>query len=149
MTTKRFAGTVAATFIVSQILAVLVHGFILAADYAPFYGTLLRPMQQGGGGAWQMLLLPVSHLLFVWALVWVYTRIELEGSPMVRGAKIGVLGFMIGQAPHWLLWYAEQPWPDALVGKQLVLELISALIIGVTIALTAGVTATVRRPLAA
>ena len=149
MTTKRFAGTVAATFIVSQILAVLVHGFILAADYEPFRGTLLRSMQPDAGGTWQMLLLPVSHLLFVWALVWVYARIELDGSPLVRGAKIGVLGFVIGQAPHWLLWYAEQPWPDALIGKQLVLELISALILGVTIAVTAGATATVRRPVTA
>jgi hypothetical protein len=136
MTTKRFAGTIAAAFVVSQILAVLVHGFILKADYAPFYGTLLRPM--ANEGAWRMLLLPLAHLLFVSALVWVYSRVAFEGSHPKRGVKLGLFGWIIGQAPFWMLWYAEQPWPDSLVGKQLTLELASSLIIGLTIAAIAG-----------
>ena len=136
MTTKRFAGTAAVAFIVSEILAVAVHGFILAADYAPFYGTLLRPMSKEGG--WRMLLLPLAHLCFVSALVWVYARVALEGSTVVRGMKLGLLGWVIAQAPFWLLWYAEQPWPDSLVVKQLPLELASSLIIGITIAAVAG-----------
>jgi hypothetical protein len=41
---------------------------------------------------------------------------------------------MLGQAPLWLLWYAEQPWPDALVVKQLLLELIASLILGLVVA---------------
>jgi len=36
MTYKRIAATTLAAFLVSQILAVLVHGFILANDYAPY-----------------------------------------------------------------------------------------------------------------
>ena len=70
MTTARTIGVTAAAFVVSQILAVIVHGFLLASDYAPFYGTLLRSVD--GGGSWQMLLLPVSHLWFISALVLVY-----------------------------------------------------------------------------
>jgi len=136
MTTKRFAATVAVAFIVSQILAVAVHGFILAADYAPFYGNLLRPMSKEG--EWRMLLLPLAHLCFVSALVWVYGRVALAGSTVVRGMKLGLLGWIIGQAPFWMLWYAEQPWPGSVVVKQLPLELGSSLIIGITIAAVAG-----------
>jgi hypothetical protein len=44
----------------------------------------------------------------------------------------------MGQVPLWLLWYAEQPWPGSLVVKQLVLELLSSLIVGFTIAVVAG-----------
>ena len=134
MTTLRKVATTGAAFLVSQVLAVAVHGFILSKDYEPFYGTLLR---KSSGGSWQMLLLPVAHLFFVSALVWVYARVVLQGGTFIRGLKLGVLGWMLGQAPLWLLWYAEQPWPGELVAKQLALEFLSSLVIGVTIAGTA------------
>ena len=45
MSTKRFVGTVVIVFVVAQVFAIVIHGFILGPDYRPFYGTLLRPMQ--------------------------------------------------------------------------------------------------------
>jgi len=139
MTKGRSVGALVAAFVVSQILAVLVHGFVLNADYEPFRGSLLRAQ-----ASWQMLLLPVSHLLFIAALVWVFGRVDYRGGVLARGMKLGLLGWMAGQAPLWLLWYAEQPWPGSLVVKQLGLELVSSLIIGVTIAAVAGKAIVVR-----
>ena len=78
MTYRRAAATTFAAFLVSQIIAIVVHGFILAADYAPFYGNLLR--DQSGDPGWPALLLPVSHLCFVSGLVWIYGRLSLDGS---------------------------------------------------------------------
>ena len=52
-----------------------------------------------------------------------------------RGLKLGLIALLVGQAPLFLIWYAEQPWPDSLIAKQLGLELISSLAIGLTIAL--------------
>lgn len=127
---KRSLATGAVAFVVSQVLAISIHGFILRPDYLPFYGTLLRPMT---GEAWQALLLPVTHLLFITALVTINNRITLGGDPIVRGLKLGGLGWLIGAAPQWLLWYAEQPWPGTLVVKQLALELVAALILGVVV----------------
>lgn len=132
MTKGRMAGAIAAAFVVSQVLAVAVHGFLLDAEYAPFRGTLLR-----ADASWQMLLLPVSHLLYISALVWVFGRAEFRGSATSQGVKLGLLGWIVGQAPLWLLWYAEQPWPGSLVTKQLVLELASSMILGMTIAAVA------------
>src|SRR5262245_56769131 len=86
------------------------------------------------------MLLPLSHLAFVSALVWVVSRVDFDGSTSARGVKIGVLGWLIGQAPLWLLWYAEQPWPDTLVLKQLGYELASSIVIGLTIAAVSGST---------
>jgi hypothetical protein len=143
MTKGRVAATIAAAFVVSEILASLVHGFLLDADYAPYRGTLLRA--QAG---WPMLMLPVAHLLFISALVWIFSRVELRGGVLAQGMKIGVVGWFAGQAPLWLLWFAEQPWPATLVVKQLALELVSSVIIGVTIAAVGAqraATATVTR----
>jgi hypothetical protein len=132
MTTARAVATTLAAFLVAQILAIAIHGFILAGDYAPFYGTLLR--DQTGDPVWQALLLPVSHLCLISGLVWIYSRLLLAGSYAVRGLKLGVMAWLVGQAPLYLLWYAEQPWPDSLVVKQLGLGLLASLAIGLTIA---------------
>jgi len=142
MTRARAAATTIAAFLVAQIAAVLVHGFILGADYEPYEGTLLRA---AGDGAppWQMLFLPVVHLAVIVPLVWVYGRLRLEGSTAARGLKIGLFGWAMGQLPVWLLWYAQQPWPGDLVVKQLGLELVASLAIGVTIAAVARVPAPV------
>jgi hypothetical protein len=132
MTTARAVATAFAAFVLSQMTAVAIHGFILARDYAPLYGTLLRNFQ--GGPGWRALLLPVSHLGVISVLVWIYGRLPLEGSQALRGVKLGLIAWLVGQAPLWLTWYAEQPWPDSLVAKQLGLELIDSLAIGLTIA---------------
>jgi hypothetical protein len=136
MTFKRSLAAGAAAFVVAQVLAILIHGFILGADYKPFYGTLLRPMSPEGD--WRMLLLPLTHLCLISALVWIYPRLSITGTKLARGLKIGLLGYIAGQLPLYLLWYAEQPWPDTLVVKQLCLELIASLLVGVTIGLTSG-----------
>lgn len=133
MTVGRAVATTFAAFLVSQILAIAVHGFVLAGDYAPFYGNLLR--DQRGDPGWQALLLPVAHLCFISGLVWIYGRLSLGGTHSARGLKLGLVAWLVGQAPIYLLWYAEQPWPGDLVMKQLGLELVSSLAIGVTIAL--------------
>jgi hypothetical protein len=130
VTYKRMAAAIAAGFLVSEVLAIVVHGIVLAPDYARFYGTLLRSQQQG---SWQMIFLPVAHLSFVSVLAWLAGRLRLHGRLGTQGLKLGLLGWLIGQIPLWLLWYAEQPWPGDLVLKQHALELVSSLVIGLTI----------------
>jgi hypothetical protein len=132
MTTSRAAATVFVAFVASNVFAIAIHGFILGPDYEPYRGTLLRDFQNGPG--WQSLLLPVAHLCFVSGLVWIYGRLSLDGSQTTRGVKLGLLAWTVGQAPLFLLWYAEQPWPDSLIVKQLGLELLSSLAIGLVIA---------------
>ena len=136
MSYARAAATVFAAFLLSNVFAIAIHGFILAADYEPYRGTLLRDFQ--GGPGWQALLLPVAHLCFISGLVWIYGRLSLDGSFTTRGLKLGLIAWLVGQAPLWLLWYAEQPWPGSLVIKQLTLELVSALLIGIVVAGVAG-----------
>ena len=131
MTGKRMAAAIAAAFLVDQVLQGLLHGFVLAKDYAPYYGTLLRGMD---GTVWQMILLPVAHLSFTIGFVWVYSRLNLQGGVFSQGIKLGFLAWVMGQVPVWLLWYAEQPWPGTLVPKQLGLELVASLVFGLVIA---------------
>ena len=89
MTNARAAATVFAAFLLSNVFAIAIHGFILAADYEPYRGTLLRDFANGPG--WQSLLLPVAHLCFISGLVWIYGRLSLDGSLTARGLKLGLI----------------------------------------------------------
>jgi hypothetical protein len=134
MSRARTVSTTLVAFLVWQVMGILVHGFILAGDYQPYEGTLLRAIADGQPPPWQMLFLPVAHLAFTSALVWVYARLRLDGSAIARGLALGVVGWMIGQVPLWLIWYAQQPWPGVLVMKQLGLELLASIVVGLAIA---------------
>jgi hypothetical protein len=135
MTRSRAIATGLAAFFVSQILTVIIHGFILGSDYEPFRGTLLRAADVDP--PWQMLFLPIVHLAVVVTLVWLYARLRLNGSKWSRGLTLGLVAWTMSQVPVWLIWYAQQPWPGVLVLKQLSLELVSSMVIGLTIALVA------------
>ena len=128
MTTKRRIAAIAAVFLVSQIFAILIHGFILAADYAPFYGKLLRIPDPNAG--WPILMLPASHLAMSVAFVTIFALTLRPGSAIPQGIRFGVLAYLLGPVPMYLLWFAEQPWPSSLLVKQLPLELIAFLTLG-------------------
>jgi len=134
LTNGRIALVGLAVFLLNQVGAVLVHGFLLANDYAPFEGTLLRANGDGTPD-WQFIFLPVRHLSFTIGLMWLFRIAREEGAAWVaRALKLGVISYLIGPGPMFLIWYAEQPWPGALAAKQLGYELVIAL----ALALVAG-----------
>jgi len=119
-------------FVLANVGAAVLHGFVLAADYAPYEGTLLR---RGAEPAWQFIFLPVVHLSFTIGLIWLFRIAGWDDDRWTtRALKLGAIAWLIGPAPMWLLWFAEQPWPGSILVKQLPYELVIALIL----ALTAG-----------
>lgn len=136
MSTKRHIVAVVAVFIAAQLFAILIHGFILAADYAPFYGRLLRPMDPNVG--WPIFMLPASHLAMSIAFVTIFARTLRPGPAIPQGVRFGVLAWLLGPVPMYLLWFSEQPWPSSLLVKQLPLELVNFLVLGLIAGAIAG-----------
>jgi hypothetical protein len=133
VSTKRFIWTVVAVFSVAQVFAIIIHGFILNAEYRPFYGTLLRPMDgpdAPDAPKWMVVFLPLSHLAMAIAFVSLFNRWMRPGPEIPQGLRFGVLAWLFGPVPMYLLWFAEQPWPLSLTIKQLVLELFAMLVLG-------------------
>ena len=60
MSYARAAATVFAAFLLANVFAVAIHGVILAADYEPYRGTLLRDFANGPG--WQSLQIGRAHV---------------------------------------------------------------------------------------
>ncbi|PYO93937.1 MAG: hypothetical protein DMD62_07580 [Gemmatimonadetes bacterium] len=136
MNSKQFALTVVMVFVVSQVFAIVIHGFILGPAYQPFYGTLLRPMQReggpGAGSPWMVLFLPLAHLAMSVAFVALFGRWvrPLPGEEIPQGLRFGVLAWLFGPVPMYLLWFAEQPWPFSLTLRQLGFDLFTMLVLG-------------------
>jgi hypothetical protein len=117
-------------FLLTQVAAVIVHGFLLASDYEPFEGTLLRANADGVPD-WQFIFLPVRHLSFTIGLVWLFCIARADSQAWIgRALKLGVVAYLIGPGPMFLLWFAQQPWPGALAVKQLAYEFVIALALG-------------------
>jgi hypothetical protein len=57
------------------------------------------------------------------------------GEEIPQGLRFGVLAWLIGPVPMYLLWFAEQPWPFSLTIKQLALDLFTMLVLGTFTAL--------------
>jgi len=131
MTSKRLLLAILAVFVLAQMLGIVVHGFILSADYKPFYGTLLRPFE--GSPSWHVAFLPVVHLAVAVGVVWLATLVT-GAAPGARGLRIGLLAWLLGPVPMYLLWFAEQPWPGSLPAKQLPLELGATIALGLVAA---------------
>lgn len=134
MNRKQFALTVVMVFVISQVFAIVIHGFILGPDYRPFVGTLLRPMQQSASTAspWLVLFLPLAHLAMAVAFVALFDRWvrPVPGEEIPQGLRFGVLAWLFGPVPMYLLWFAEQPWPFSLTIKQLGFDLFTMLVLG-------------------
>jgi hypothetical protein len=128
MSTKRRIAAVVAVFLTSQLLAILTHGFILAADYAPFYGRLLRPMTENPG--WPIFMLPAAHLAMSVAFVMLFALALRPGPALPQAIRFSVLAWLLGPVPMYLLWFAQQPWPSSLLVKQLPLDLVTFLLLG-------------------
>ena len=54
----------------------------------------------------------------------------VRGDAIAQGLKFGVLAWLFGPVPMYLLWFAEQPWPLSLTIKQVLLELFTMLVLG-------------------
>jgi hypothetical protein len=146
VTYKRTVSAIGVAFLLFQALALVEQRFMLAHHYKLYsrlYGALLRPRTEV---VWQANLLPVANLAFMSALVWLFGHVDLKGSRGVQGLKLGLITWVVGRVPLWIQSYAEQPWPGEIVARQLGLELISMLIVGVTIAIVAKPRASVDLP---
>ena len=130
MSSKRHIWTVVAVFLVAQVFAIVIHGFILGPDYRPFYGTLLRTMDAAGGAQWMVVFLSLAHLAMAIAFIALFNRWVRPGPEIPQGLRFGMLAWLFGPVPMYLLLFAEQPWPLSLTIKQLALELFTMLVLG-------------------
>jgi hypothetical protein len=110
----------------------VVHGVLLAGDYAPLAGSLYRTTEEAQG---YLPYLIIAHLLFGCAFTWIYRQGKTPGEPWLsQGARFGVAVVALMTIPMYLIYYAVQPTPGMLVAKQILFDGVSTVLLGIAAA---------------
>lgn len=128
---KRFWISGVVMTIATMVLGFVIHGTLLKADYAALPNIMRSEAESMNYFHWMI----VAHVLMGFALTWIYRQgIDSGKSPLGQGLRFGLAIICLMTIPMFLIYYAVQQLPAALVQKQIVLEVIGMLLLGVLVA---------------
>lgn len=129
---KRFWICGLAMSVATLLTGFVVHGLLLAGDYAPLVGTLLRTKEDSQHYFPWMI---VADLLIGFTMTWLYRFGFSEGrTTAAQGLRFGLAVALLSVVPLHLIYYSVQPTPAALVVKQVIFDTIRFMLLGVLIA---------------
>ena len=118
-------------FVVLMMGGFLIHGTILHPDYATL-PNLMRPEADAQARFHWMI---IAHLVMAFAYTWIYRKGREPGRPWLgQGLRFGAALACAFAIPMYLIYYVVQPWPEAMVVKQVALEVVMALVTGLVLA---------------
>ena len=127
---KKFIVAWIVLFVVWMLGDFVIHGVLLHADYLQL-PSLYRSESDSGAYFPFMLL---SHAIMAGAFVWIYAR-GVEAKPWVaQGVRFGLAVALLTVVPMYLIYYAVQPLPGALVVRQIIFASIVAIVLGLLVA---------------
>jgi hypothetical protein len=131
---KNFFLAWVAAFIVWMLGGFLIHGGLLAGDYAQV-PHLFRPQEQMEPYFPLMLF---ARICASGAFVWIYSR-GVEAAPWAgQGLRFGLAVALLAIVPGYLIYYGVHPAPAELVFKQAIFDSILMLVLGLVVAFIHG-----------
>jgi hypothetical protein len=128
---RRFWISGVVAFVFFYLLSFVVHELILGNDYRQM-PQLFRPEDAMLS---YMPFMVLAQLLMAFAFVWIYRQGITPGAAwLTQGVRFGIAAALFATVPMYLIYYALQPWPGTLVAKQIVLQTISTVIVGIVVA---------------
>ena len=123
------SGIVAA--VLFYLLGFVVHGMILHGDYEHL-PSLFRTEAEAMSRMPYMIL---ANLIMGFAFAWIFRQGITAGRPWLpQGVRFGIAVSLMSAVPMYLIYYTVQPWPGMVVAKQIVLETICIVIVGIVVA---------------
>ena len=126
---KRFVISWISLTVATAVLGFLVHGLLLAHHYEALVPDMFRAPED----SWKVFhFMILADVLVGFGLTWIYRKGVEPGKPVIgQGIRFGLAFATISIIPRFLIYYAVQPTPGMLVVKQIVLDTIAAVILGV------------------
>lgn len=127
---KRFFIAWAAAFVVWMAGSFVVHGLLLHPDYVQLPNLFRTDADSEQYFPWMIM----AHIVMAAAFVWIYAR-GAEAKPWLgQGLRYGVAVALLTVVPTYVIYFAVQPMPVALVAKQIVFDGVVLLILGAVVA---------------
>lgn len=121
----RLVLTIVVIFVVANLTGFFIHAIWLKQDYMPV-ANLYRPEGQE-----KMVFIILAYVAFAIGSVWAYAH-GVEDKPWLgQGLRFGIVLWLILSVPWFFITYAVQPIPALLLAKQIIMELIDKIVIGV------------------
>ena len=111
---KRFLIAWAVLFVAWFAGSFVVHGMLLGDDYKALQGTLFRTEADSQKYFPWMIL---AHVLMSGAFVWIYAKGVESRDWFPQGLRYGVAIALLGIVPTYLIYFAVQPTPQALIDQ--------------------------------
>jgi hypothetical protein len=126
----RFVISVIVIFVLSMGFGFLIHEILLKADYDQVR-QLFRSEEDGKA---HFIYLVLGQLIFSIGFVWIYNKGK-EAKPFFeQGLRYGIAIAILTSIPTFLVYYAIQPLPSALVMKQIIFDSIGVIVRGIVVA---------------
>lgn len=127
----RFWITGVVLFVVTMLLGLLIHGTLLKPDYDQLQGIMRTDTDAMAYFPYMLL----AHAALAFGISWIYQQGVRPGiSWLAQGIRFGVALSFVTTIPMYLIYYAVQPLPAGLVGKQIVFDVIGNIIVGIVAA---------------
>src|SRR4051812_16257635 len=104
---RKFLISVAVIFVVSMLLGFVVHGLLLAPDYAQLPALFRTEKDQGGYFPYMLL----AHVFLAAGFVWIYLQGKDDKPFLHQGVRYGLAVAALSTVPMYLIYYAVQPMP--------------------------------------
>ena len=129
MSTARVLIGMIVAFILSSGLGYLVHAKLLGADY----DTVMKLYRPAADTLYTFIFL--ANAAYAIAFVWIFAKGVEDKPPVMQGLRFGFLAWLLAKLPPFTIQYAISPIPGIVFMKQIGYELLTALIIGVVVAM--------------
>jgi hypothetical protein len=119
--------------IAAMLLDFVVHGWLLQGDYNALVNSGI--MRSPADAQHYMPYMLAAHLLIGFGLTWLYRTGIDTGRPAIgQGLRFGAAVAVMSTIPGYLIYYAVQPLPAALVHKQMIFSTVAMLLLGMLLA---------------
>ncbi len=130
---KRFWISGVAMTIAAALLGFVIHGLLLAGDYALLTPKVMRTPEDSNNFMQWMLLADVAY---GFGITWIYRQGYTPAKSAIgQGLRCGFAVALVSTIPMFLIYYAVEPLPGMLVAKQEGFALVQMLLLGVLAAL--------------
>ena len=127
---KRFVLAWVVVFVLWMLGSFVVHGVLLHTDYANLAHLFRSPGDSQKYFGYMLL----AHVLLAGAFVWIYRQGVADKPFLGQGLRYGIAVAFLTAIPTYLIYYAVQPMGRRLVAKQIVLDSIVTVVLGVVVA---------------
>lgn len=128
---KAFVISALALAVLSLLLGFVVHATLLQDEYLKL--PALFRQQADAQNYFPFMLL--AHLLIGIGMTWIYRQGHAPGQPWpAQGVRFGIAWGIGMTLPLYLIYYAVQPMPSALVTKQILFDGVAIIIMGLACA---------------